>query len=107
MDTAARVSPYQVALEGVFGGAFGLGSGESYAGWVGIDTNAYMELNRDWDWTSESGNALDGGFLERPDQDYQTFYLNPRQPISVWARPTSAGRATVAFPYPLRESAQP
>ena len=63
------------ALEGVFGAAGTLGQTQSYATEIGLDTNAYMQMNPDWDWTSCPGDANDGGLIERPDQDYQSFYL--------------------------------
>jgi len=61
------------ALEGAEGTP--AGQLQRYDTEVGLDTNAYMQVNPDWDWTSNPGMAPDGGFIERPDQDYQTFYL--------------------------------
>jgi uncharacterized protein (TIGR02600 family) len=71
------------ALEGPYGGPTGLGSYQNYSGEIGLDTNAWMQMNPDWDWTSCPGNAPDGGFIERPDQDYQSFYLNATTNIGL------------------------
>jgi uncharacterized protein (TIGR02600 family) len=63
------------AMEGSSGGSGTQGQSQTLYTGIGLDTNVYMQMNPDWDWTSEEGSAEDGGYIERPDQDYQTFYL--------------------------------
>ena len=69
----SRGSSY-LGLTGSATGTATLGQPQNLYSMVGLDTNAYMQLSPDWDWTSAPGNAFDGGYIERPDQDYQTFY---------------------------------
>jgi len=40
---------------------------------LGIDSNAQVAINPNWDWTRLPGNFADGGFLLRPDQEYQSL----------------------------------
>ena len=40
---------------------------------VGVDTNITNTLSGAWDWTALPGNFPDGGYLARPDQDYQVM----------------------------------
>jgi uncharacterized protein (TIGR02600 family) len=39
---------------------------------LGVDSNALSAINPNWDWTRLAGNFADGGFLFRPDQEYQS-----------------------------------
>ncbi|XHR28893.1 MAG: Verru_Chthon cassette protein A [Chthoniobacteraceae bacterium] len=48
----------------------------SSLGWIGDETNVTMNLDPTWDWTSMPGNSRDGGFVNRPDQDYQSLYVD-------------------------------
>jgi uncharacterized protein (TIGR02600 family) len=40
---------------------------------VGLESNATMSINANWDWTTQPGNFSDGGYLLRPDQEYQVL----------------------------------
>lgn len=43
---------------------------------VGGVFTATGQVNPNWDWTMMPGNRMDGGMLARPDQDYQTLFLD-------------------------------
>jgi len=46
------------------------------SGWVGAESNVTMNLDPGWDWTAMPGSSRDGGYVNRPDQDYQTLYVD-------------------------------
>lgn len=60
---------------------------------VGGIFTATGQVNPSWDWTMMPGNRMDGGMLARPDQDYQTLFLD------------FSDKAFVGTPYFLRYSA--
>lgn len=43
---------------------------------VGGSFSPTNNVNTSWDWTMMPGNRLDGGFLVRPDQDYQSLFTD-------------------------------
>jgi hypothetical protein len=65
------------SIESIVGGAF----------------TATGNVSSNWDWTMMPGNRMDGGFIARPDQDYQTLYQD------------YSDNAFVGTPYFLRYSA--
>ncbi|OJV03046.1 MAG: hypothetical protein BGO12_03475 [Verrucomicrobia bacterium 61-8] len=60
---------------------------------VGGIFTATGQVNPNWDWTMMPGNRMDGGMLARPDQDYQTLFLD------------FSDKAFIGTPYFLRYSA--
>lgn len=60
---------------------------------VGGVFTATGQVNPNWDWTMMPGNRMDGGMLARPDQDYQTLFLD------------FSDKSFVGTPYFLRYSA--
>jgi uncharacterized protein (TIGR02600 family) len=53
-----------------------LGNGTGLEGIVGGTFTVENEVDGSWDWTMTPGMRMDGGFLSRPDQDYQTLFLD-------------------------------
>ncbi len=50
-----------------------LGSQDAPSFAVGLEANVTMSLDPNGDWTSMPGLSPDGGYLSRPDQDYQVM----------------------------------
>lgn len=97
------------AMEGANGGSGQQGSNQGLFTGVGLDTNVYMMMNPDWDWTSQAGSAADGGYVERADQDYQNFFIDittgiflgtpyfSRQGIGINSSLSVAGVSTTSY----------
>ena len=54
---------------------------------LGVEANVTMILDPTGDWTALPGNSMDGGYLTRPDQEYQSVYpgstYNSTQELNV------------------------